>query len=31
MLTADEARHILNQAGAQLTGTYVPPPVTEEP
>ena len=31
VLTADEARHILNQAGAQLTGTYVPPPVTEEP
>jgi HK97 family phage portal protein len=31
MLTADEARQILNLAGAKLTGSYTPPPVTEEP
>ncbi|MET9506914.1 phage portal protein [Streptomyces flavidovirens] len=30
MLTADEARQILNRAGANLTGHYTPP-VTEEP
>ena len=31
LLSADEARQILNQAGAKLTGSYTPPPVTEEP
>ncbi|ARF75688.1 phage portal protein [Kitasatospora albolonga] len=31
LLTADEARQILNQAGANLTGSYSPPPVAEEP
>lgn len=31
MLTADEARHILNLAGAQLSGSFTPPKVTEEP
>ncbi|MYU24024.1 phage portal protein [Streptomyces sp. SID8352] len=31
MLTADEARDILNQAGARLTGSYRPPAATEGP
>lgn len=31
MLSADEARAILNQAGAKLSGTYTPPPVPEGP
>jgi HK97 family phage portal protein len=31
LLTPDEARQILNQVGANLTGTFTPPPVTEEP
>ncbi|MFF7290729.1 phage portal protein [Streptomyces griseorubiginosus] len=31
MLTADEARDLLNQAGAHLSGSFTPPKATEEP
>lgn len=31
MISPDEARALLNSAGARLTGTYTPPPPTEAP